>query len=48
MMSSSLVLVELALVFGGLLVFGFWQLHSLRKENGQEREPEEPPQEPPT
>jgi hypothetical protein len=38
MSSSTLGLIELALVFGGVFVFGFWQLWSLRRERDRQRE----------
>ncbi len=40
--SAALVLVELLVVFGGLLAFGFWQLHTLR--NDPRSRPATPPE----
>jgi len=31
-MSGWIALVELLLVFGGLMAFGVWQLHSLKRD----------------
>jgi len=42
--SDSLGLIELILVFGAVLGFGFWELYSLRKYKKQkEREESEDP-----
>jgi|GEM_PF-2976841 len=43
--SPVLVLIELAVVFGGLVVFGVWQLWSLRRNAAN---PAKPPEDPPT
>jgi hypothetical protein len=44
--------LELVLIFGGVLGFGFWELYKLRRERRREQEeeskpPHEPPHEPP-
>ena len=38
--SSTLGLIELILVFGGVLGFGFWELYSLRKYKKQKQRDE--------
>jgi hypothetical protein len=46
-----LILIELILVFGLVLGFGFWQLWSLRRERQRDRKADDdrapPPAEPP-
>jgi hypothetical protein len=35
------ILIELILVFGGVLLFAWWQLRDLRKEREKDREKKE-------
>ena len=36
-----IILIELLLVFGGVLLFGWWQLRDLRKEREKDRKKKE-------
>jgi len=36
-----IILIELILVFGGVLLFAWWQLRDLRKEREKDREKKE-------
>ncbi len=36
-------IIEMVLIFGGVLVFGFWQLYSLKRYKDKERRAEEGP-----
>jgi hypothetical protein len=42
---EALVIIELILVFGGVLAFAFWELYSLRRDRKRSRsaEPPSPP-----
>ncbi len=39
---STLILIELALVLGLVLGFGFWELYSLRRDKKRDAEREKP------
>jgi hypothetical protein len=38
---ASVILLEVVLVFGGVLLFAWWQLHDLKREREKDRKKKE-------